>query len=543
MMRSILLLLPVLVLDRAQPAFPCSRPFVPPPQDTCPTTERVSVDPAGVQGNSGSGEPTISPDGRFVLFGSGASNLVPGDTNNAEDVFVHDRQTGKIRRVSVDSAGVQGNDYSYPKSISANGRFVAFESSATNLVPGDTNDRSDIFVHDCQTGQTARVSVDSAAAQGNGTSRGGSISADGRFVAFYSFASNLVPGDTNDVEDVFVHDRQTGQTARVSVDSAGVQGDDRSQSPSISADGLLVAFHSLARNLVTGDSNGYADVFVHDRPTGQTTRVSVDSAGGQGNDDSDVASISADGRCVAFQSLASNLVAGIGAGNVFVHDRQTGQTTPVSVDSAGAPGDRLSSGPSISAEGQFVTFRSLASNLVPGDSNGSADIFMHDRLTGETARVSVHTSGGQGNDDSLFASIAAKGRFVAFQSHASNLVPEDTNDSGDVFVRDRGSIHLTLALQGSCPGRIRFVVSGATPQGRVAFVAASGTGSIVIPPGGQCAGVTLALDSSATKAARTSADANGNAVLDVKVPAAACGQVFVQVIDVSTCCTSNVVGP
>ena len=185
---------------------------------------------------------------------------------------------------------------------------MAFRSGASNLVPGDTNGTSDVFVRDRQTGETTRVSLDSAGSQGNGTSWTPSISADGRFVAFHSLASNLVPGDTNGWDDVFVHDRQTGETTRVSVDSSGVQGDGDSRFAFISADGRFVAYHSNASNLVPGDTNGSLDVFAHDRQSGERELVSLGSSGTQGNDSSVAPSISADGRFVAFVSLASNLV-------------------------------------------------------------------------------------------------------------------------------------------------------------------------------------------------------------------------------------------
>jgi Tol biopolymer transport system component len=287
---------------------------------TTPKTRRVSVSSAGAEGNNWSYYPSISADGRFVAFSSDASNLVAGDGNGTSDVFVRDRATGKTRRVSVSSAGAEGNNASYDPSISADGRFVAFHSDASNLVAGDGNGTSDVFVRDRATGKTRRVSVSSAGAEGNGDSYASSISADGRFVAFHSNASNLVAGDGNGTSDIFVHDRATGKTRRVSVSSAGAQGNGASYNPSISADGRFVAFHSNASNLVAGDGNGTTDVFVHDRATGKTRRVSVSSAGAEGNGASYNPSISADGRFVAFESSASNLVAGDGNGtsDIFV---------------------------------------------------------------------------------------------------------------------------------------------------------------------------------------------------------------------------------
>jgi Tol biopolymer transport system component len=405
------------------------------------TTTRVSVASDGTQGNSGSAWSAISADGRYVAFDSSASNLVPGDTNGVPDIFVHDQQTGQTSRVSVASDETQGNSESSAPSISADGRYVAFYSSASNLVPGDTNGAPDIFVHDRQTGQTTVVSVASDGTQGNGVSYRPSISGDGRYVAFHSVASNLVPSDTNYAQDVFVHDRQTGQTSRVSVASDGTQGNSHSSWPSISAGGRYVAFHSWASNLVPDDTNGEADVFVHDRQTGQTSRVSVASDGTQGNTLSERPSISGDGRYVAFHSVASNLVPGDtnDAQDVFVHDRQAGQTTVVSIASDGTQGNGDSRYPSISADGRYVAFESHASNLVPGDSNGVRDIFVHDRQTGQTTVVSVASGGTQGNSNSWEPFISADGRYVAFGSDANNLVPGDSNGVADVFVHERDS--------------------------------------------------------------------------------------------------------
>jgi Tol biopolymer transport system component len=405
------------------------------------TTTRVSVASDGMQGNSQSTFPFISADGRYVAFESDASNLVPGDTNDLSDVFVHDQQTGQTTLVSVASDGTQGNHRSLSPSLSADGRYVAFDSAANNLVLGDTNSSVDVFVHDRQTGQTSRVSVASDGTQANGSSSRPSISADGRYVTFESGASNLVPGDTNNKQDVFVHDRQTGETSRVSVASDGTQGNYGGESPSISADGRYVTFRSWASNLVPGDTNGMSDIFVHDRQTGQTTIVSVASDGTQGNGNPQYPSISAHGRYVAFSSLASNLVLGDtnDRWDVFVHDRQTGQTSRVSVASDGTQGNSGSGffGLSISADGRYVAFDSGASNLVLGDTNNRDDVFVHDRQTGQTGRVSVASAGTQGNGWSYSPSISADGRFVAFESTASNLVPGDTNSMRDVFVHER----------------------------------------------------------------------------------------------------------
>ena len=414
------------------------------------STMRVSVkSDTEVEGNADSNYPSISADGRYVAFDSKASNLGFGDfptiDNGVTDVFVHDRQTGSTTQVSVSSASAQGNNASYHPSISADGRHVAFESLASNLVDDDTNGKWDIFVRDRQTNQTTRVSIDSAEAEANGDSNSPSISADGRYVAFCSTATNLASGDSNGWLDVFVRDRQAGQTTRVSVDSTGAQADGRSWAPSISADGRYVAFASRATNLVDGDSNDKYDVFVHDRQTHETTRVSVQSiSGAEGDDQSNYPSVSADGRYVVFSSDATNLGSSEfptidnGKRDIFVHDRQTGQTTLVSLGSGSVPGNAHSMHPSISADGRYVAFRSWAYNLVEDDNNGEQDVFVRDRQTNQTTRVSVSSGGAQGNSSSIHAALSGNGRYVAFESRADNLVANDTNNRSDVFVHDRG---------------------------------------------------------------------------------------------------------
>ncbi len=284
--------------------------------------------------------------------------------------------------------------------------------------------------------ETTRVSVATDGTEAGDNSYDPSISSDGRYVAFYSYDRYLVHNDTNGMPDIFVHDVRTGETTRVSVASDGTQGNMGSYYPSISSDGRYVAFMSWANNLVDNDINGVIDVFVHDRTTGQTTRVSIDSAGNQGDGHSEYPSISSDGRYVAFTSWASNLVDGDTNGNwdVFVHDRQTGQTTRVSVASDGTQGSGRSYSPSISSDGQNVAFTSWASNLVEDDTNWYADIFVHHRLAGQTTRVNVASDGTQSNDYSYSPRISSDGQYVVFESIASNLVADDTNDSYDIFV-------------------------------------------------------------------------------------------------------------
>jgi Tol biopolymer transport system component len=351
-------------------------------------TECVSVSSTGVEGNGSSERPSVSADGQVVAFMGSSDTLVAGDSNVAFDIFVRDRAAAETTRVSISSTGTQANFDSRAPSISADGLVVVFESGASNLVAGDSNGARDVFVHDRSTGETTRASISTEGVQGNGHSGSDALapprlSGDGRFVAFQSFASNLVAGDDSG-SDVFIRDRLEGTTTRVSVSSLGQAGNGGSVNPSISADGRFVAFSSVASNLVAGDNNGHSDIFVHDRQTGLTRRASVSSAGVQSNAVSEWPAVSADGSTVAFWSLASNLVAGDVNGavaDVFAHVLATGITSLVSVASDGTQGNNDSREPTISASGRHVAFHSNATTLVPLDSNGVFDVFLHDRST------------------------------------------------------------------------------------------------------------------------------------------------------------------
>jgi Tol biopolymer transport system component len=409
------------------------------------TTQRVSVASSGGEGNHNSSSASMSGDGRFIAFESSATNLVADDTNGAVDVFVHDRDTGTTARVSVATDGTEGNVGSYRPSMSADGRYVAFSSPASNLVDGDENALFDVFVHDRESRTTTRISVAGDGAEGNASSFKPSISMDGRFVAFYSGASNLVAGDTNGTHDVFVHDRESGATTRVSVGTGGTQASENSVDPSLSGDGRFVAFQSDAPNLVIGDSNMAHDIFVHDRLSGVTARISVADDGTEGGLGlaSLAPSVSADGRFVAFYSAAPNFVAGDtnGVADIFVHDRQTGSKVRVSVATGGSESNHYSFTPSLSSDGRFTAFWSDASNLVAGDTNAAADVFVHDRESATTVRASVSGLEAESNGPSFFPNISADGRFVAYHSFASNLVAQDTNEEVDVFVHDLHELH------------------------------------------------------------------------------------------------------
>ncbi len=416
-----------------------------------PSLVSLSVD--GREADGPSFTPAISGDGRYVAFASAGSTLVPGDTNGVEDVFVYDRRSRSTERVSLSSAGEQGNGDSYGPAISADGRYVAFTSYASDLVPGDTNGFGDVFVRDLLTGTTRLVSANRAGtASANGFSGNAVISADGSHVAFESSATDLTANITFGRGDVFERDLATGTTTLVSVTPTGTGGNGLSDSPVLSADGGTVAFTSYASNLAANDYNGTSDIFVRRLDSGTTTLVTVNSAGtATGNSSSFDPALSANGKVIAYMSLASDLV-GNDTNNtydVFVYDLKAGTTTLVSVNQAGtASGNGMSEVPSISANGRYVAFDSSASDLAPNDTNGTNDIFVRDLKTGTTTLVSVNRAGtASGNDFSFNAVISADGHTVAFTSFASDLVGTDTNNTANVFVRNWKQGTTALASQ------------------------------------------------------------------------------------------------
>ncbi len=396
---------------------------------------RVSAAASGVQSNDTSFDPAISANGRFVAFGSLASNLVPGETNVVQDVFVKDLQAGAVLRASTDVNGLQGNNTSYGPSITADGRYVAFLSTATNLVPDDRNVVADVFVKDLATGGIVRASVSDRGVEADNRSIDAAISADGHFVAFTSLASNLVAGDRNAATDIFVKDLHTGAILVASSDSRGVSSIGGSSDATISGDGGVVAFSSNAFDLLPGFTGAVTGVLVKYLATGAIGLASTAADGRQANDSSFAPSISADGRFVAFQSAASNLVPGDlnAVSDIFVKDLLTGAIVRASTSADGFEGNNASDAPQISPDGSYLVFRSAASNLVLGDNGATADIFVKDLVTGAIARVSEAVTGLNPNDNSFGASISSDGSIVAFLSSASNLLPGLPNTVPDVF--------------------------------------------------------------------------------------------------------------
>jgi Tol biopolymer transport system component len=351
-----------------------------------------------------------------------------------------------ITRASVDTSGGDPNARSHEPVLSGDGRYVVFWSEATDLVPGDGNTFYDLFRRDLRSGTTTRVTVDPSGddAEGTGNLSTPAISADGRYVAFASNAGDLVPGDLNGFHDVFVRDMQLGITTRASVDTTGGDADNASgfgsgtSTVSLSADGRYVAFDSFAIDLVPEvDGNETADVFVRDLQEGTTTRASVDTAGGDPNRSSSQPSLSSDGRYLAFRSIASDLVPGDGNGQLdgFVRDLHAGTTVRATVDVDGGDSNGPTNNMDLSGNGRYLVFDSVATDLVPG---GLFNVYVRDLQTATTTPVAVNTAGGAPNCTSFDPHISDDGRFVVFGSCANDLVPGDPDDGrrADMYVRD-----------------------------------------------------------------------------------------------------------
>ena len=403
---------------------------------------------SGLQANASSFNVDISADGRYVVFLSSFAFVVE-DTNGTSDVYIRDTVLDTTELVSWNSSNTEaGNNISLSLSISADGRFVAFASRASDIIVNDTNGFIDVFVRDLVTNSTELISSEFVSGGGigapaNGDSFAPSISADGRYVAYATNATNygFVIGDSNGTSDVVVRDRVMEVNHLVSIRaSGGFAGNFESSRPSISADGRFVAFNSVANDLVVGDTNGSNDIFVRDLVTDSTELVSLNRFNSvPGNDGSASPSISANGRFVAFNSVANDLVVGDtnGSNDIFVRDLVMDTTELVSINSSGESGNGNSSLPSISSNGRFVAFTSTATDLelFTSDTNAERDVFWRDRDLNTTLAISLESSlSNTGNAQSSSAAISADGGFIAYQSDASDLVQGDTNVNADIFL-------------------------------------------------------------------------------------------------------------
>ncbi|HEV8572900.1 MAG TPA: hypothetical protein VGR49_07635 [Actinomycetota bacterium] len=446
------------------------------------TTFLASLSSDEDQANRGSAQPAISAGGQWVAFATDASNLVPEDSNGVEDVFVRDITAGTTVRVSVLTSGEQGNGDSNSPAISADGRFVAFVSEATNFIPDCSEFCGGpyVYVRDRDTDRngtfdeargvaTVMVSVDDDGRFSSSNTQP-DLSADGRFVAFVSNSDDLDPAKTSDNFDVFVRDRDTDldgvydeaglvdtQLASRASGASGAAGDDDSVDPALSGDGQLVAFSSTATNLIGADTNNVSDIYLRDLATQSTSRVSISTSEAQANGASVQPTIDAAGRWVAFASDATNMLPLLetlpasGVRDIFIRDRSAETTIKASVASNGNPGNGRSTDPDMTADGRYVAFESLASTLRRGDTNRAQDVYVRDQFVGRTNRVSISADGDETPPRSVNSDPAASdsGQYVAFVSTASNLIGQDSNEDGicdagcdrndvqDVFVRDR----------------------------------------------------------------------------------------------------------
>ncbi len=414
-------------------------------------TQHIGISALGQPADHGSYVEGISDDGRCVLLFSGATNLVAGDTNAAPDIFVRDRALGTTERVSVSATGEQANGESAGGRMSADGRFVAFMSWATNLVPNDTNGEPDVFIRDRSLGTTEAISVTPNGTVANGECEGAwSMTPDGRFVAFLSKASDLVPGTRGGLKQVFVRDRQTSTTEIVSVSNSGVEADQWCLGIAISDDGRFVAFGTWADNLAPGYTVPYLEIYLRDRWNRTTRLISLGSSGVRADGGCFLAGMSGDGRSVAFLSDASNLVtiAPPFFMNAYVRDWQSGITELLNVSTSGTPGNVDCEDLCMSRDGRFFAIETPATNLAPGDTNARDDIFVRDRYLHVTTRESVSSAGLQGPWDSRFPAISADGRFVGFQSY-STFAP-GVGGNGDLYpyLRDRSQPRVFAGLCG-----------------------------------------------------------------------------------------------
>jgi Tol biopolymer transport system component len=374
-------------------------------------TLRISLSNIGQEGNGPSSNPSISGDERTIAFDSNASNLMPGNPNGHFHVYVYDLQTEQLVRVSE-----SGRHSRWP-AISRDGRSILFTSWN---VPGTGDLSIQLYVHDRDTGTTQPVSISSQGVPGNGSYMSKSISANGRFIAFSSDSDNLVPDDNNYSEDVFVHDRETGKTERVSVSSTGEEADyGDSSGASISADGRYVAFHSRASNFVADDNNNKYDIFIHDRETKTVEHISFRFEGYEGDADIYYPRLTPDARYVVFTN----------GGYVLVHDRQQ-KTTEIITPSP----DASTQGGTISDDGRIVAFVSTFNPQSPSTPFPYANIYIHDRTTGKYWPQSLTYDGNFHNKELETVILSGDGQFIAISTDASNLVLDDTNNFSDVFI-------------------------------------------------------------------------------------------------------------
>ena len=453
------------------------------------TFERVSEAPDGSAGNrSAEQSASVSDDGRQVAFVSYATNLVSGLTDGSRNAFVRDRDAGTTNWIdrTDPSAGIHSEtgDHKAGRVLDGSGRYVAFVSGSPRLVDDDDNGVRDVFVRDLLTGETEMISRLPDGTPFDGASIDPQITADGRFVVFLSIARNAAGGEnTYGQWQTYLADRQTGQIEVVSVGANGELARSQTADPSVDATGRFVVF-STSNALVAADTNGRADVYVRDRVAGTTALVSVALDGFAGEDSSNAAQISEDGRFVVFSSRSNNLVAGdIGQIDLFVRDLVAGTTERINLTPSGAASSASAFDPAISADGRYVAFLSHATDLVAGVSGSVSRVYVRDRLLGRTELVSQTTGGTAAAAYSADPAISADGRRVAFVSNAS--LAFGGSGGNNVYLRDLDAGTTTLVSRelpkpgSALNARVYADAVSISRDGR--FVAFETSGGLVVP--------------------------------------------------------------
>ncbi len=416
---------------------------------------RISKDSIGNPGNNYSyvflnNNRHFSEDGRYAVFNSSASNLHPEDTDEITDLYVYDQTLDSLELVSRNGT-TKGNDASVEASISADGRFIAFSSYATNLHPDDTDSDSDIYVYDRETQNVELINrANGSGEKGNNYSFYPAISANGRFVAFISTATNLHPDDSDEIFDIYVYDRELDSIELISRQSdMGAKANELSFDPNISADGRYVSFESTATNLDPDDTDSIPDIYVYDRNTltvelvSRASSIGGDALGAKGNDGSSHSAISSDGRYVSFGSTATNLdpIDSDSEMDIYVYDRTTHTTELVSRSSDLGPKANAFSSPSnISADGRFIAFTTSADNLDPNDTDDLEDSYLYDRALKHLQLLSQTSTGIKANTGTFDTTISPDARFAMIISMATNL--DGPQEFTQVFIKETQSTDL-----------------------------------------------------------------------------------------------------
>jgi len=406
--------------------------------DCCPPAlTQLEVNPTGGPLDQSLSHPLLSGDGTWVIFSSPSQSLLAQNTSGQDEVFAYSLSHPELIHVGREDAG-PSDGASEPNSVSDDGHYILFTSKSTRLVDGDTNGQSDVFLFDRENRGLTLVSTTLGGTPGNGASLGRDLSSDGRWVVFSSSASDLTKEDDNDAWDVFVWDRTTGITERVSMGPGDQQ---RNPVPGphahISGDGRFVSFHSQSNQLAQGDADDTFDIYLVDRKDQSVSLVSRSISNGEAVGNSFVLGMSEDARFFSSYASASNLVEddSNGLSDVFLFDHEQGVAVRANLSAQGAQADIDSTTALLSGDGRYVTFASAASSLVPDSPSQSSDSFVYDATRGVLLRLSEDSQHLPGNAGSDAAQLSSSGRCFVFSSYASNLTAQSQDDGvADLFI-------------------------------------------------------------------------------------------------------------